>query len=171
VGFQLSYIALFFITHLLASIWNPRNKPLKYIWGILTVSFAATNYDAFEYLLFSSVSRFIFHHEPRSHPLLSFIMTLGILVMVLASFNYVPLFLSKPLEWSIYYLNKIINSIASFENFIIRDIPLNTYLLLSSYLLIVASIIWFKKPSFNKLIIVLLAIIATSYVYPYPVDH
>jgi competence protein ComEC len=58
-----------------------------------------------------------------------------------------------------HYLNKIINSIASFENFIIRDIPLNTYLLLSSYLLIVASIIWFKKPSFNKLIIVLLAII------------
>jgi competence protein ComEC len=92
-------------------------------------------------------------------------MTLGILVMVLASFNYVPLFLSKPLEWSIYYLNKIINSIASFENFIIRDIPLNTYLLLSSYLLIVASIIWFKKPSFNKLIIVLLAIIAIQVTY------
>jgi competence protein ComEC len=44
VGFQLSYIALFFIIWLqplLASIWSPRNKPLKYIWGILTVSFAA----------------------------------------------------------------------------------------------------------------------------------
>jgi competence protein ComEC len=90
-------------------------------------------------------------------------MTLGILVMVLASFNYVPLFLSKPLGG--YLLSQQDNSIASFENFIIRDIPLNTYLLLSSYLLIVATIIWFKKPSFNKLIIVLLAIIATQITY------
>jgi competence protein ComEC len=171
VGFQLSYIALFFITHLLASIWNPRNKPLKYIWGILTVSFAAQITMPLSIYYFHQFPGLFFITNLAVIPLLSFIMTLGILVMVLASFNYVPLFLSKPLEWSIYYLNKIINSIASFENFIIRDIPLNTYLLLSSYLLIVASIIWFKKPNFNKLIIVLLAIIATSYVYPYPVDH
>jgi competence protein ComEC len=169
VGFQLSYIALFFIIWLqplLASIWSPKNKPLKYIWGILTVSFAAQ-------IGTMPLSIYYFHQFPGLFfitnlvviPLLSYIMTLGILVMVLASFNYVPLFLSKPLEWSIYYLNKIINSIASFENFIIRDIPLNTYLLLSSYLLIVATIIWFKKPSFNKLIIVLLAIITIQVTY------
>jgi competence protein ComEC len=92
-------------------------------------------------------------------------MTLGVLVMVLASFDYVPLFLSKPLEWSIYSLNKTINSIASFENFIIRDIPLNSYLLLSSYLLITATIIWFKKPTFNRLIVVLLSVIAIQVTY------
>jgi competence protein ComEC len=32
-------------------------------------------------------------------PLLSVLMILGVLVMVLAAFNFVPLFLSKPLEW------------------------------------------------------------------------
>jgi competence protein ComEC len=44
VGFQLSYLALFFIIWLqplLASIWTPQNKFSKYIWDILTVSFAA----------------------------------------------------------------------------------------------------------------------------------
>jgi competence protein ComEC len=92
-------------------------------------------------------------------------MTLGVLVMVLASFNYVPLFLSKPLEWSIHYLNKIVNAIASFEQFIIRDIPFNTDLLLTSYLLITATIIWFKKPSFNKLLTVLLSVITIQLAY------
>jgi competence protein ComEC len=169
VGFQLSYIALFFIIWLqplLASFWKPKSKPLKYIWGILTVSFAAQ-------IGTMPLSIYYFHQFPGLFfitnlvviPLLSFIMTLGVLVMVLASFNYVPLFLSKPLEWSIHYLNKIINSIASFENFIIRDIPFNSYLLLSSYLLITATIIWFKKPTFNRLIFVLLSVIAIQVTY------
>jgi competence protein ComEC len=169
VGFQLSYIALFFIIWLqplLASIWKPNNKALNYVWGILTVSFAAQ-------IGTMPLSIYYFHQFPGLFfitnlaiiPLLSFIMTLGILVMLLASFNYVPAFLSKPLEWSIYYLNKIVSSIASLEQFIIRDIPFNTYLLLSFYLLITATIIWFKKPSFNKLIFVLLSVISIQLSY------
>jgi competence protein ComEC len=169
VGFQLSYIALFFIIWLqplLSSIWIPKNKALNYIWGILTVSFAAQ-------IGTMPLSIYYFHQFPGLFfvtnlaviPLLSFIMTLGVLVMVLASFNYVPLFLSKPLEWSIHYLNEIVNTIASFEQFIIRDIPCNTYLLLTSYLLITATIIWFKKPSFNKLLTVLLSVITIQLAY------
>lgn len=169
VGFQLSYIALFFIIWLqplLASIWKPNNKALNYVWGILTVSFAAQ-------IGTMPLSIYYFHQFPGLFfitnlaiiPLLSFIMTLGILVMLLASFNYVPVFLSKPLEWSIYYLNKTVSSIASLEQFIIRDIPFNTYLLLSFYLLITATIIWFKKPSFNKLILVLLSVISIQLSY------
>lgn len=169
VGFQLSYIALFFIIWLqplLASIWKPKNKPLKYIWGILTVSFAAQ-------IGTMPLSIYYFHQFPGLFfitnlvviPLLSILMILGVVVMTLAAFNYVPLFLSKPLEWSIYYLNKIVNSIASFEQFIIRDIPFNTYLLVSSYIFILATIVWFKKPSFHKLIIVLLAIITLQLSY------
>jgi competence protein ComEC len=164
VGFQLSYIALFSIVWLqplLVSIWTPNNKALNYFWKILTVSFAAQ-------IGTMPLSIYYFHQFPGLFfitnllviPLLSFIMILGVLVMVLAAFDYVPVFLSKPLEWSIYFLNKLINSVASFEQFIIRDIPFNRYLLLSSYLLIIAAIYWLKKPSFNKLAIVLVSIIA-----------
>jgi competence protein ComEC len=163
VGFQLSYIALFFIIWLqplLASVWLPKNKITKYIWDILTVSFAAQ-------IGTLPLSIYYFHQFPGLFfvtnliiiPLLSIIMVLGVLVMVLAAFGYVPFFLAKPLEWSIYYLNKIINAIASLEQFIIQNISFNYYLLISSYLLIITVIIWFKKPSFNKLILALITIV------------
>jgi competence protein ComEC len=86
-------------------------------------------------------------------------MVLGVLVMLLAALNNIPIFLSELLEWSIYYLNKIINTIASLEQFIIQDIPLHFYLLLSSYLLLFTAIIWLKKPSFNRLVMALVSII------------
>ena len=63
---------------------------------------------------------------------MGFIMVVGVLVMGLAAINCVPLFLTKTLEWSIYFMNTIINKIASIEEFIIRDIPFNMRLLLKN---------------------------------------
>jgi competence protein ComEC len=169
VGFQLSYIALFFIIWfqpILASIWSPKRKVLQYVWGILTVSFAAQ-------IGTLPLSIYYFHQFPGLFfitnlaiiPLLSFIMILGVLVMVLAAFNFVPIFLSKPLEWGIYLINRIINSIASLEQFIIRDIPYNMYLMISSYLVILTAVIWFKKPSYSKIIIILISIMTAQFSY------
>ena len=169
VGFQLSYTALFFIIWLqplLSSIWQPKHKVSKYIWDILTVSFAAQ-------IGTLPLSIYYFHQFPGLFfvtnliiiPLLSIIMILGVLVMLLAAFNVIPAFLSQLLEWSIYYLNKIINAIASFEEFIIQDIPLHFHLLLSGYLLLFAVILWFKKPSFTKFAIVLISIIILQISY------
>ena len=166
VGFQLSYLALFFIIWLqplLAAIWIPKHKIVKYIWDILTVSFAAQ-------LGTLPLSIYYFHQFPGLFfitnlvviPLLSMIMILGVLVMTLAAFNSIPLFLSQLLEQSIFYLNKIINSIASFEQFIIQDIPLHYSVMLSCYLVIITVIIWIKKPTFNKLALVLIAIISVQ---------
>ena len=163
VGFQLSYVALFFILWLqplLAQLWSPKNKIANYFWEILTVSFAA-QIGAFP------LSMYYFHQFPGLFfvtnlviiPFLSLIMALGVLVMVLATFDFVPLFLTKLLEWSIFILNKIINSIASLEQFIIQEIPFNWQLMLSVYLLLIATIIWFKKPSFNRLALALISII------------
>ena len=169
VGFQLSYIALFFIIWLqplLSSIWKPKYKVSKYIWDILTVSFAAQ-------IGTLPLSIYYFHQFPGLFfvtnliviPILSIIMILGVLVMLLAAFNIIPVFLSQLLEWSIYYLNKIINAIASLEQFIIQDIPLHFYLMLSGYLLLFALINWFKKPSFNKLAMVLISILILQFSY------
>ena len=169
VGFQLSYLALFFILWLqplLASIWKPKNKIANYFWEILTVSFAAQ-------IGTLPLSIYYFHQFPGLFfvtnlviiPFLSVIMGLGVLVMVLAAFDFVPLFLAKSLEWSIYILNKIINSIASLEQFIFRDIPFNWQLMLSLYLLIVATIIWFKKPNFNRLVLMLVSVLFCQIAY------
>ena len=163
VGFQLSYLAVFFIVWfqpVLSQLWKPKNKIAKYSWDILTVSFAAQ-------IGTLPLSLYYFHQSPGLFfvtnlaviPLLSIIMFLGIVVMVFAAINFIPFWLTKPLEWSIYLLNKIINTIASFEQFIIRDIPFNFNMLTFSYILIIAFIIWLKKPYFKSLLWVLLAII------------
>lgn len=163
VGFQLSYVAVFFIIWLqplLATLWNPKTKFSKYAWNILTVSFAAQ-------IGTLPLSIYYFHQFPGLFfvtnlliiPMLSVIMALGVVVMILAAFNIIPVFLTQLLEWSIYGLNKIINTIASLEQFIIQDIPLHFYLLISGYLLLFALIIWFKKPDFNKFVMVLISII------------
>lgn len=163
VGFQLSYIALFFIIWfqpIISAIWTPKSKALKYVWGILTVSFAAQ-------LGTLPLSIYYFHQLPGLFfltnlaiiPLLNFIMILGLLVMILASLGYVPALFIKPFEISIFCLNKIVNFIASFEQFIIKAIPFNIYLLMGSYFMIVAFIIYFKNPNFRKLTVALMTII------------
>ena len=169
IGFQLSYVALLFIIWLqplLSSVWLPKNKVSKYIWGILTVSFAAQ-------IGTLPLSLYYFHQFPGLFfvtnlaiiILLSFIMILGLIVMVLAAFDYVPFFLAKLFECSIHCLNKIVNTVASFEQFIIKDIPFNAYLLFSFYLAIICITIWFQKPNFKKMAMVLISIITIQISY------
>ena len=162
VGFQLSYVALFFILWLqplLSEIWIPKNRIIVYFWDIITVSFAAQ-------IGALPLSIYYFHQFPGLFfitnllvlPGLGVIMALGVLVLILAAFDCIPLFLSKLLEISVLILNKIINWIASFEAFIIKDIAFNWYLLISLYLLIIATIVWLKKPSYIRINAVLLSV-------------
>jgi competence protein ComEC len=169
IGFQLSYIALFFILWLqplLSKLWQPKNKILIYFWDILTVSFAA-QIGAFP------LSIYYFHQFPGLFfitnliviPFLSVIMALGVFVMLLAAFNYVPQLPARLLEWSIYVLNQIIGKIASFEQFIIKDIACNESLLLSLYLFIIALILLSKKTEFKTLTFALIALILFQTTY------
>lgn len=163
VGFQLSYLALFFIVWfqpIIASLYKPKTKIIKYCWTILSVSLAAQ-------IGTLPLSIYYFHQFPGLFfitnvvvaPLLTFIMIIGIIVLFLASFGITPILLTKPLEWGIYGLNSTVHFVASFEQFLIKDIPFNSFLLITSYAAITATIIWLKKPSFNKMMIVLCFII------------
>lgn len=167
VGFQLSYLALFFIIWLqpLADkVGNPRNKILSYIWKIILVSFAAQ-------IGTLPLCLYYFHQFPGLFfvtnvliiPTLSFIMLCGILVMAAAVFFEPPLFLIQIFEYSIYILNKSIHFIASLESFVIRDISFNFYYLIALYLFIISVIIWIKRPSYSKLIFALCATILVQF--------
>jgi competence protein ComEC len=171
IGFQLSYLALFFILWLqplLAQIWAPKNKIVHYFWEILTVSFAAQ-------IGTLPLSLYYFHQFPGLFfvtnlviiPFLSVIMGLGVLVMLLAALDIVPYFLTKSLEWSIYCLNKTIGSIASYEQFLFQDIPCNSVLVVGLYLVLLSVIIWCKKPNFNRLIFSLIAILVLQMLFFY----
>lgn len=163
VGFQLSYVALFSILWmqpLLDAIWQPKNKIANYFWQILTVSFAAQiGTLPLSLYYFHQFSGLFFITNIIVIPFLSVIMALGIVVMLLASVDFVPKFLAVSLEWLIAILNKIIGSIASWEQFVLKDIPLNAILLLSLYFLIIALVFCFKKASFQRIAIVLMAVL------------
>ncbi len=155
IGFQLSYLALFFILWLqpiFLKWYNPKNKLLDYFWQLLTVSFAAQ-------IGTLPLSLYYFHQFPGLFfvtnlviiPFLGVIMGLGVVVMLLAALNWVPAVLAVPLEWSIALLNKIIGWIASIESFIFEDIPFNAAMLASGYLLIVALVLCLEKCNFARL--------------------
>lgn len=163
VGFQLSYLALFFILWLqplLSNLWIPGNKVYKYSWDIITVSFAA-QIGTFP------LSIYYFHQFPGLFfvtnliilPVLGIIMALGVFVMVWASFGIVPLIFVKVLEWSIFGLNWIIGWIASFESFILKDISFNIYMEVLLYAFISMAILWLEKKTFKRLVFCLSAFI------------
>ncbi|WP_281634666.1 ComEC/Rec2 family competence protein [Flavobacterium luteolum] len=163
VGFQLSYIALFFILWLhpiLKNLYKPKNKLTVYIWEALTVSFAAQ-------IGTLPLCLYYFHQFPGLFfvtniiilPVLSFIMIAGIVIMIIAIFTSPPLFITLIFEKSIYLLNLMIHAVASVDSFVIRDIRFNLYHLWTFSLFTIGSIIWIKKPSFNKLTLVFTTII------------
>ena len=119
VGFQLSYLAVFFIVWLqpvLKQIWTPKRKISKTIWNALTVSFAAQ-------IGTLPLCLYYFHQFPGLFfvtniviiPLLSFIMIAGIIVMILTIFIVPPILLIEIFEKSIYLLNQTIHIVASFD--------------------------------------------------------
>lgn len=154
VGFQLSYLALFFILWfqpILAKIWKPKNIVANYFWDVITVTFAAQ-------LGTLPLSIYYFHQFPGLFfitnllviPLLTVIMIIGIVTFSIAAFTIVPVYFIKPLEWLIVTLNTIISSIASLEQFIMKNIALNLFLMLILYLVIIATGLFLDKPTFKK---------------------
>ena len=156
VGFQLSYLALFFIIWLqpiLSNIWKPKNRIVIHFWDIITVSFAAQ-------IGAMPLSIYYFHQFPGLFfvtnllilPLIGVIMAVGIIAILIATVGKVPLVIAKTIEFLIYALNEIIHWIATLDQFVIRDISFSKEMLISSYLAIILIILWIKKPQFNRLV-------------------
>jgi competence protein ComEC len=169
VGFQLSYLALFFILWfqpVLSNIWQPKNKIIKYFWDIVTVSFAAQ-------IGAMPLSIYYFHQFPGLFfvtnllilPLLGIIMAVGVIAILIATFHTVPEFIAKSIALLIYLLNGIIHRVASFDVFVFRNISFSTAMLLSSYLVIILIILWFKRPTFKKLTIALTSVILMQIIF------
>jgi competence protein ComEC len=169
VGFQLSYLALFFILWLqpiLSNIWQPRNKIIRYFWDIVTVSFAAQ-------IGAMPLSIYYFHQFPGLFfvtnllilPLLGIIMAVGVIAIVIACFHTVPFFIAKTIQFLINFLNGIIHWVASIDSFVIRNISFSKEMLLGSYLAIILIILWFKKPEFKRLSLAFISIILLQCIF------
>ena len=169
VGFQLSYLALFFIIWLqplLSNIWQPKNKIIKYFWDIITVSTAAQ-------IGAMPLSIYYFHQFPGLFfltnliilPLLGVIMAVGVVTILIATFNTVPFFIAKAIELLIGLLNAIIHWVASIDTFVIKNISFSTAMLWSSYLVIILLILWVKRPTFRRLSLAFTSILLLQIVF------
>lgn len=169
VGFQLSYLALFFILWLqpmFSRFWQPKNRIIRYFWDIIMVSFAAQ-------IGAMPLSIYYFHQFPGLFfisnllvlPLLGIIMISGLVVVFIAAFGTVPIFIAKTLEFLIELLNQLIHWVASFEDFVLRNISFTHSILLASYLALILGFLWLEKPNFKRLTATLLCILLLQGIY------
>lgn len=171
VGFQLSYLALFFILWLqplLNDFWQPKNKIVRYIWDIITVSFAAQVGTL-------PLSVYYFHQFPGLFfvtnvlvlPLLGIIMMIGLAAVIIGCFGIVPQYVIVPLEMMIAFQNKCIGWVASLDAFVFKNIGFTTAMLWTSYLVIITGIFWFQKPSYRKMVATLCSVFLLQLVCVY----
>jgi len=163
VGFQLSYLALFFILWLqpeIAKIWQPKNKIVGHFWDVLTITFAAQ-------LGTMPLSLYYFHQFPGLFFvanlmimfLITIIMGVGLFMVIVAFWTEIPTFIAKILENLVKLLNFIVEKIASYEAFIFKDISFD-FLMMVSLFLTVFGLGWFIiKPNFRTTTILLFSIL------------
>ena len=162
VGFQLSYCAVFSIVTiqpLFSKIWTPKNKIIEYFYDIITVSFAAQ-------IGVLPLSIYYFHQFPGLFfvtnlviiPLLTLILVTGIVAIILSTLGIYWSFLVQLLSEFIGFMNSYVSIVSSFEQFIIKDIPFNNYILYASILAIISIIVFVKNPTSSRLILALITI-------------
>jgi competence protein ComEC len=147
VGFQMSYIAVLGIVLLYPEftkfIPHSRWFFFRKLTQLAIVSISAT-------LVTLPISLYYFHQFPGLFflsnmlimPFVEVIMGLGILVVFLASFHSLPLWLMSFYDAILWFMNQTIRWIAQQEDFLFKNISFSLEILLVSYLLI-GSLYWF----------------------------
>ena len=162
VGFQLSYLAVFsivWIQPLIFRLWNPKFYVVNKLWQILSVTIAAQ----FGVL---PLSLFYFHQFPGLFfisnlviiPFLGLILGFGILIILLSFLNILPNILAISFGRIIGFMNDFVGFISRQEEFLFKHISFGILFVISSYLLIIATVKLFQKRSYNSVIFSLISI-------------
>ncbi|MEM6892776.1 MAG: ComEC/Rec2 family competence protein [Bacteroidota bacterium] len=155
VGFQMSYAAVFAILWLypkLQVFWSPEPWLLKKIWSLLTVSVSAQ-------LGVLPISLFYFHQFPTLFfisnlvivPFLGILLGGGLIVLGLASVRWLPSEVVWIYEHMILAMNRVIQWVAHFEGFVLREIPFDLTEVFLSYIGIVCLVTFLEKRTFRGL--------------------
>ncbi|MBJ2174033.1 ComEC family competence protein [Aureibaculum sp. A20] len=163
VGFQLSYLAVFFIVWVqpkLYNLWKPKYKVIDYPWQLFTVSIAAQ-------LGVLPLSLYYFHQFPGLFlvanliiiPFLGLILGLGILVILLALLDILPNFIANIYEEIISILNTTVGWIGKQESFLFQNISFTVVSTILSYLLIITFFKWFETRNKTAIKYILIAVI------------
>ncbi len=171
IGFQLSYIAVIAILWIqpwLYRFYTPHNYILRILWGTITVTVAAQ-------LGVLPLSIFYFHQLPGLFlisnsvilPFLGILISIGVIILILASLDILPDILAMYYGKTIDMLNSFIAWVASQDTFIVSHISLSLSVMLSYYLVIVLCISILQKYRFQKCILLAIVIITSSTILLY----
>ena len=173
VGFQLSYLAVFFIVFLnpiFKRVGYSRYWLLRKIWSIVSVTLSAQ-------IGVLPLSLYYFHQFPGLFlltnlvilPFLSILMCGGLVVVFLAIINSLPDWLSEWYNVAIEGLNSFIYWIAGQDKFLFQEIHFSLIKVLSVYLFIFAVSLYFMKLNYSRMAITLLSISLILAVFNYEV--
>ena len=171
VGFQMSYLAVFAIVSiqpLLYALWLPKWKIVDYFWQIFTVTIAAQ-------LGVVPISLFYFHQFPGLFfisnlaiiPFLGLILGFGILVILLSLLNLLPELLANAYGSLISTMNHVVSWVSQQEEFLIKDISFPLNYVISTYVLLLALILVYKKKYFKRIVFLLVSILILQSVFIY----
>ncbi|UWX54562.1 ComEC family competence protein [Maribacter litopenaei] len=159
VGFQMSYAAVFaivWIYPLLQKWWFPKNRIIRYLWQLLSVSIAAQ-------LGVLPISLFYFHQFPGLFfisnllivPFLGLILGMGMIIIVLSLVEKS----SSSLIWMynevIGLMNKIVSWVANQETFLFKSISFDEMQLTLGYLVIGSLVFAFSKTNYRRIMLFL----------------
>ncbi len=171
VGFQLSYLAVFFIVWLQPIFYRvgySKYRFVRKIWMILSVTICAQ-------IGVLPLTLYYFHQFPGLFlltnivilPFLTILMGGGILIVVLASLEILPNWLAESYNFLIEGLNGFIHWVAVQDEFLFKDIHFSALKVLAAYLLIIALALFLKKMNYRRLVVSLLSISAFIAIYIY----
>ena len=163
LGFQLSYcavIAIIIINPILQDLWHPKYRIARYYWQIFTVSFAA-QLGVLPLCLyyFNKISLLFVISNLVIVPFLLGLLALGFLVITLALLHSLPEALVLLLKYSIDLLNSIVAHIASWDTFIINNVPFNLFNLVCWYIVLISCVLLWTKFNAKNIKAVLLTVI------------
>jgi competence protein ComEC len=171
IGFQLSYIAIIgivFINKPIADLWQPKNRILDYIWGLIAVSIAAQAATG-------PLAMYYFHQFPTyflagnlvAIPL-SFLAIYSGVAVLLTSFvpiisnilGLITNYILFALNYSISYIEKLPYSVLQIHS-VFRADTLLIYLILTAIMML----IYFKRKEFIYLTLALVLLLSANLSY------
>ena len=171
VGFQLSYLAVFFIINLqpeLAKLFKPKYKIIRYFWLLFTVTIAAQ-------IGVLPLSLYYFHQFPGLFfissmiiiPFLGLILGLGFLIIILVLFQTLPIIFAKFYAYIIETLNNFVAYISDQESFLFQNIPISIFLTITIYIFLFSGLLFLNIKTQKSVVVLFLSIIIIQVVLIY----
>lgn len=171
IGFQLSYIAIIgiiFINKPIADLWQPKNRILDYIWGLIAVSIAAQAATG-------PLAMYYFHQFPTyfivgnlaAIPLSFLAIYSGVAVLITSFVPVISNFFGLITNYILFVLNFIIGSIEDLPNSVLQIQSVFRLDTLLIYLILTAimMLIYFKRKEFIYITLALVLLLSANLSY------